>query len=132
MNNICVDNSKLFDFTVARSVLWLLLARKAASGLSDQNASSALQDGEGLAAKMVWNELWPPFEVVITALEVGARSGNVSPLTSSIWTSVADLFLFVRQSRSVIALDTVVPARILDRLKSLVRGESKVRFTNLW
>ncbi len=43
------------------------------------------------------------------------------------WTSVADLFLFVRQSRSVIALDTTVPARILNRLKDVVRGESKVR-----
>ena len=107
--------------------LWLLLARKAASEHQGVDASGALQDGEGMAAKMVWNELWPPFETIITAFEGDARSGTVSPLASSIWTSVADLFLFMRQSRSVIALDTAVPARILDRLKGVVRGESKVR-----
>ena len=106
--------------------LWLLLARKAASGHPSEDATGALLDGEGLAAKMVWNELWPPFETVIAAFEGDARSGTVSPLASSIWTSVADLFLFVRQSRSVIALDTSVPARIMERLKSVVRGESKV------
>ncbi|KAI1795782.1 hypothetical protein LXA43DRAFT_1163651 [Ganoderma leucocontextum] len=106
--------------------LWLLLACKAASEHPGVDASGALQDGEGLAAKMVWNELWPPFETIITAFEGDARSGTVSPLASNIWTSIADLFLFVRQSRSVIALDTAVPARILDRLKGVVRGESKV------
>ncbi|TBU65728.1 hypothetical protein BD310DRAFT_803111 [Dichomitus squalens] len=103
--------------------LWLLLARKAASGHPSHDASGTLQDGEGLAAKMVWNELWPPFEMVVVAFETDSRSGNVSPVASSIWTSVGDLFLFVRQSRSVIALDTAVPARILERLKGVVRGD---------
>lgn len=107
--------------------LWLLLARKAACEHPGVDASGALVDGEGVAAKMVWNELWPPFETVITVFEGDARSGTVSPLASSIWTSVADLFLFMRQSRSVIALDMAVPARILDRMKGVVRGESKVR-----
>ncbi|PIL24081.1 hypothetical protein GSI_13832 [Ganoderma sinense ZZ0214-1] len=106
--------------------LWLLLARKAASEHQSVDASGALQDGEGMAAKMVWNELWPPFETIITAFEGDARSGTVSPLASSVWTSVADLLLFVRQSRSVIALNTAVPGRILDRLKGVIRGESKV------
>ena len=112
--------------------LWLLLARKAASEHPGVDASGALVDGEGMAAKMVWNELWPPFETIIAAFEGDARTGTVSPLASSIWTSVADLFLFVRQSRSVIALDTAVPARILGRLKGVVRGESKVRCQSSW
>lgn len=51
----------------------------------------------------------------------------MQPLASSIWTSVGDLFLFLRQSRAVIALDTVVSSRILTRLKDVVRSESKVR-----
>lgn len=40
---------------------------------------------------------------------------------------MGDLFLFLRQSRAVIALDTVVSSRILTRLKDVVRSESKVR-----
>ena len=58
--------------------LWLLLARKAASELPGVDATGALQDGEGLASKMIWNALWPPFETVISALEMEARAGNVS------------------------------------------------------
>ena len=50
----------------------------------------------------------------------------LQPLTSSLWTAVGDLFLFVRQSRTVVALDTALPARVLNRLKDVVRGESKV------
>ncbi|TFK89146.1 hypothetical protein K466DRAFT_545801 [Polyporus arcularius HHB13444] len=128
-----LDNSEAQDrahadisYAYAAIKLWLLLARKASIGHSGVDATGALQDAEGIAAKMVWNELWPPFEAVITAFEMDAHGGNVLPLVSSMWTSVADLFLFVRQSRSVIALDTTVPARILNRLKDVVRGESKV------
>ncbi|KAI0748219.1 hypothetical protein C8Q80DRAFT_1104066 [Daedaleopsis nitida] len=113
------------SYAYASIKLWLLLARKAASEHPGVDASGALQDGEGLAAKMIWNELWPPFETVVSAFEVEARSGNVSPLASSMWTSVADLFLFVRQSRSVVALDTATMVRILNRLRDVMRGESK-------
>ncbi|KAI0362213.1 hypothetical protein OH77DRAFT_1416438 [Trametes cingulata] len=114
------------SYAYASIKLWLLLARKAASESPAIDASGGLQDREGMMAKMVWNEVWPPFETVISAFEADVRAGNNSPLASSIWTSVGDLFLFLRQSRSVIALDTVVSTRILNRLKDVVRNESKI------
>ncbi|KAH9946036.1 uncharacterized protein BXZ73DRAFT_86240 [Epithele typhae] len=107
------------SYAYAAIKLWLLLARKAAS-------IRVMQDGEGLAAGIVWNELWPPFEIVLSTFEVDAQSGNASPLASSLWTAVGDLFLFVRQSRAVIALDTALPLRVLNGIKDIVRGESKV------
>ena len=58
--------------------LWLLLARKAAALVAPAGAGGIFEDGEGLAANMVWNELWPPFEVVLSAFEAEARGGNVS------------------------------------------------------
>ena len=66
------------SYAYASIKLWLLLARKASQEHSGVDATGALQDAEGIAAKMVWNELWPPFETVITAFEVDARGGNVS------------------------------------------------------
>ncbi len=66
------------SYAYASIKLWLLLARKAASDHPGVDATGALQDGEGLAAKMVWNELWPPFETVIAAFEIEARAGNTS------------------------------------------------------
>ncbi|KAI0324520.1 hypothetical protein GY45DRAFT_1288775 [Cubamyces sp. BRFM 1775] len=114
------------SYAYASIKLWLLLARKAAAEQPAVSASGGLQDFEGYTVKMIWNELWPPFESVIEAFEMDARAGSNSPLASSIWTSVADLFLFLRQSRCVIALDTVIPSRILNRLKDVVRSESKI------
>ncbi|KAI8998560.1 hypothetical protein BD414DRAFT_519687 [Trametes punicea] len=115
------------SYAYASIKLWLLLARKASGERPSTDDSAGLHDGEDLAAKMVWNELWPPFESVISAFEADVRAGNNTPLASSIWTSVADLFLFLRQSRSVIALDTVIPSRMLHRLKDGVRSaESKI------
>ncbi|KAI0780831.1 hypothetical protein BD413DRAFT_500442 [Trametes elegans] len=114
------------SYAYASIKLWLLLARKAASERPPVDASGGLLDNEGLAAKMVWNEVWPPFDAVISAFEADVRAGNNSPLASSIWTSVADLFLFLHQSRSTIALDTVLSSRIVNRLKDVVRSESKI------
>ncbi|KAI0831397.1 hypothetical protein BC628DRAFT_1312212 [Trametes gibbosa] len=114
------------SYAYASIKLWLLLARKAAAETSSTDPSGGLQDGEAIAAKLVWNELWPPFEQVVGAFEADVRAGNNSPLASSIWTSVGDLFLFLRQSRSPVALDTVVSSRILTRLKDVVRSEAKI------
>ena len=58
--------------------LWLLLARKASAGHPGHDAAGALKDGEGMAAGLVWNELWPPFEAVLAAFEAEARAGNGS------------------------------------------------------
>ena len=56
---------------------------------------------------------------------------NLSPntpsqaLSSTVWTSVADLLLFLRQSRSVV-LDAASELVILERLRGVMRGESRV------
>ncbi|CDO71214.1 hypothetical protein BN946_scf184863.g9 [Trametes cinnabarina] len=114
------------SYAYASIKLWLLLARKIAGEQSSVAPSGALQDNEGAAAKMIWNELWPPFENVVNAFEADVRAGKNLPLAASIWTSVADLFVFLRQSRSIIALDTVIPSRVLYRLKDVVRSETKI------
>ena len=57
--------------------LWLLLARKASTEHPGVDASGALNDGEGPAAGLVWNELWPPFEIVLAAFEMDARGGTI-------------------------------------------------------
>ncbi|GBE81969.1 hypothetical protein SCP_0403450 [Sparassis crispa] len=113
--------------------MWLLLARRAAAQRIELAVNSRRNgaDGDGmldeeiLATSMVWNELWPPFESVMSAFEADAHAGNHSPLASTIWASVADLLLFLRQSRSV-ALDTSLETRILNRLRTIVRGEAKL------
>ncbi|KAH9856975.1 hypothetical protein C2E23DRAFT_892456 [Lenzites betulinus] len=114
------------SYAYASIKLWLLLARKLAAEEPPPNSSEEQQDGEAYAAKWVWNELWPPFEHVVSAFEADVRAGNNSPLASSIWTSVGDLFLFLRQSRSYVALDTVFSQLILTRLKDVVRSEAKI------
>lgn len=65
--------------------LWLLLVRKTASShresrerLGDLDNADVLQDGEILATKMVWNELWPPFGRVMSVLEADVLAGHVS------------------------------------------------------
>ncbi|KAH9951250.1 hypothetical protein B0H21DRAFT_272251 [Amylocystis lapponica] len=113
--------------------LWLLLAQRSAvrqreisenRGEGDSNAN-VLQNGEIFSARMVWNELWPPFESVMSAFEADALAGHVAPLASTVWASVADLFLYLRQSRSV-ALEPSTEARILSRLRALIRGGKKL------
>ncbi|OBZ75571.1 hypothetical protein A0H81_04216 [Grifola frondosa] len=115
------------SYAYAAIKLWLLLARKAAGHQRElSNDTSTVRDGENFASKMVWNELWPPFESVISAFEVDAHTGNLSPLASSVWASVADLFLFIRQSRSVVALNISSQTRIVNRLRTVVRAEAKL------
>lgn len=63
--------------------LWLLLVRKAALQYkelrhNEQNQLDVLQDGEVMATKMVWNELWPPYGRIMSILEADARVGNIS------------------------------------------------------
>ena len=66
------------SYAYASIKLWLLLARKTAAEQPVVGASGDLQDFEGFTAKMVWNELWPPFESVIEAFEMDARAGSNS------------------------------------------------------
>lgn len=109
--------------------LWLLLVRRAAERhrerLGEQGRAGSQHDTEVLTMKMVWNELWPPFERVMTVLEADTHAGNISPLASTMWTSVADLILFLRQAR-IIALDVSTENTMINRLRTVVRGESKL------
>ncbi|PCH38065.1 hypothetical protein WOLCODRAFT_136025 [Wolfiporia cocos MD-104 SS10] len=125
---------KVISGAYAAIKLWLLVARGASarrreirdplSGTSDAQTESSRNE-ENLAMKMVWNELWPPFGRVLSVLEADAHEGHVSLLTSTIWASVADLLLFLRQSRSV-ALNASSEANILDRLRAFTRNESRL------
>lgn len=110
--------------------LWLLLVRKAALQYkelrhNEQNQLDVLQDGEVMATKMVWNELWPPYGRIMSILEADARVGNISPMASSMWSSVADLLLFLRQAR-ITALNVSSEANTISRLRAIVQGEAKL------
>ena len=73
------------SYAYASIKLWLLLARKAAAEQPAVSASGGLQDFEGYTVKMVWNELWPPFESVIEAFEMDARAGSNSVSVNDTW-----------------------------------------------
>jgi len=106
--------------------LWLLACRKA----TQQDDVVRLQTGgyekESATSLMIWNELWPPYERVIAALESDTQAGNLSALTATISSCAADLMLFLRQSRCVVALETAAVVVLLDRLRAFGRGEAKL------
>ncbi|KAG1827253.1 uncharacterized protein BJ212DRAFT_1256361 [Suillus subaureus] len=83
--------------------LWLLLAQMPLANLTRESPS----------VKAIWNELWPPFEALVNLFKV---DNCHQPLATTIWASVANLFLFVLQSRSPVGLDTVPCAAMLNRL----------------
>ncbi|CCM02372.1 uncharacterized protein FIBRA_04467 [Fibroporia radiculosa] len=81
------QNSAYIDISGAYASikLWLLLVRKAANHhrearerLSEDREVNMLQDGEILATKTVWNELWPPLDRIMAALEAVAHAGGSS------------------------------------------------------
>ncbi|TFY64018.1 hypothetical protein EVJ58_g2900 [Rhodofomes roseus] len=112
--------------------LWLLLAGHVE--VQKQRSVEAIgslreEDYTGtetlLTSKMIWNELWPPFERAMSALEAEVHAGSGTPIASTLWASIADLLLFLRQSRSVV-LDASSELTILERLRGVMRGESKL------
>jgi len=93
----------------------------------------------GNSAKMIWNELWPSFETIVLSLENDALNGSVSvkhasprlihsftyapqPVAILIWSSVAELFVFLRQAHVSVALETSPQVALLNRLRPLVGG----------
>ena len=58
--------------------LWLLLSQKAAMVSEDDTINAQIQRDEGDCSKMVWNDLWPPFESVVVAVETDAQNGLIS------------------------------------------------------
>ncbi|KAF5365590.1 hypothetical protein D9758_003325 [Tetrapyrgos nigripes] len=92
--------------------LWMMLAQKKAS-----------KEGTGnVDALTTWNELWPPFERLVNLFEQGLHEGTLAMLT---WSTLADLFIFLRQSRSPVSLHLSSQIAILSRLRTLGRGETQ-------
>jgi hypothetical protein len=60
--------------------LWILLARRVCGRRTTTSAIPSTLQGvsEDSIAKMVWNELWPPFLMIIAAFEEEVQSGYIS------------------------------------------------------
>jgi len=104
--------------------LWLLLALKRfrLKGVSPSKEKdpTVLEDNEDAATRMIWNELWPSFALLVDSFEPEART-SLAALT---WSSVADLFMFVRQSRSDVAHEASSHVALLSRLQRWSAGDS--------
>lgn len=94
--------------------LWMMLAQK----------MSVNSQASSLAPSAVWNELWPPFEYLLSALENEARAGLSLTLASLITSSVADLLVFLHALHTPIALHTSTHLATLNRLQRLALGET--------
>ncbi|KAL5490495.1 hypothetical protein ACEPAI_5328 [Sanghuangporus weigelae] len=108
--------------------LWLLLARKCseeAQGIdSDAVLSTINYASEDRNASLVWNELWPPFERLVFLSETDAELGDLTPIATLVWSSIADILLFLRSMRSSISLESASHIETLNRVKSLAKNES--------
>ncbi|KAJ7709877.1 hypothetical protein B0H17DRAFT_1029591 [Mycena rosella] len=96
--------------------LWLLMAQRI----------SLTDNGGNATALMVWNELWPPFEAMIGILEADFQMGMSMTTASLTWSTVADLFIFLRCLRTPLALETSSQIATLHRLRSLGAQDSSM------
>ncbi|KAG8959863.1 hypothetical protein FRC00_001196, partial [Tulasnella sp. 408] len=114
--------------------LWMMLSRrKPPKGTFDQEEDVVLNRGMDLGAeeavqdnrdRTVWNELWPAFENVLSA-SAAEGSDELTPLTLAIWSSFAELVIFLHLLRSPIALETsAVHMTMLKNLRKRIKNES--------
>ncbi|KAJ7111596.1 hypothetical protein C8R43DRAFT_935944 [Mycena crocata] len=96
--------------------LWLLLAQR----------KSFTDNGGNGTALMVWNELWPPFEAMLGVLETDLQLGMSLTIASLTWSTVADLFIFLRCLRTPLSLETSSQVATLNRLRSLGAQDSSM------
>ncbi|KAF8212195.1 hypothetical protein K438DRAFT_1231208 [Mycena galopus ATCC 62051] len=96
--------------------LWLLLAQR----------KSQTDNGGNATALMVWNELWPPFEAMIGILETDFQLGMSMTTASLTWSTVAELFIFLRCLRTPLALETSSQIATLNRLRSIGAQDSSM------
>ncbi|KAF7338262.1 hypothetical protein MVEN_02051500 [Mycena venus] len=96
--------------------LWLLLAQR-----KSQN-----DNGGNATALTVWNELWPPFEAMIGILESDFQLGMSMTTASLTWSTVAELFIFLRCLRTPLALETSSQIATLNRLRSIGAQDSSM------
>ncbi|KAJ7632645.1 hypothetical protein FB45DRAFT_913016 [Roridomyces roridus] len=92
--------------------LWLLL--------------SSAGDADNSVSLMVWNELWPSLGAMIEVLEAEYQSGTSMTTASMLWSTVADLFVFLRCLRTPLALETSSQIAILNRLRILGAQDSSM------
>jgi len=105
--------------------LWLLLARKVHLVNDEtENAEETLNDKEDIVSRRLWNDLWLPFEHVLAAFEEDALAGSMPATSALIMSSVVDLFMFLHQSRSAVALDVALHVEVLGRVRALTRNDS--------
>ncbi|KDQ60796.1 hypothetical protein JAAARDRAFT_173016 [Jaapia argillacea MUCL 33604] len=122
ISNLSESAAPDINHAYAAIKLWMLLVRK-----RHQNTMKLAGEAKGqedATTRMVWNDLWPPFETIVAAFEGDAQGGSIQPLGLLTWTSVADLFLFVRQLGSVAGLETAPQIFLLHRLRLLGRSEA--------
>ncbi|KAF9075268.1 hypothetical protein BDP27DRAFT_1315801 [Rhodocollybia butyracea] len=94
--------------------VWLIVAQKKAS-----------KDGSGSTeALIIWNELYSIFETLVQFFETEFSAGLSPTLAMLTWSTVADLFLFLRHLPSPVVLHTSSQITLLERLKPLGRGEA--------
>ncbi|KIJ69367.1 hypothetical protein HYDPIDRAFT_36436 [Hydnomerulius pinastri MD-312] len=96
---------------------WLLLIHK----LSPEREAV---DPRGELTKRIWNELWPPFESMVELFQPTGSRDEFLPLSTAVWSSVANLFIFILQSRSPIAMNTIPHLTLLGRLRESGRRNS--------
>ncbi|KAK0197058.1 hypothetical protein F5146DRAFT_1099379 [Armillaria mellea] len=94
--------------------LWLMLAQKRA----------AKEEEGSISAFAVWNELWPPFESLVNVFEAEVQVGLSMTLAMLTWSTVAELFVFIRALHSPVASESTSHIGLLKRLKNLGRGEA--------
>ncbi|KAG6850997.1 hypothetical protein H0H93_004484 [Arthromyces matolae] len=95
--------------------LWILLSLKV-SGNGD-----AMKDLQGFS---VWNELWPPFDGIITQFELDPGGPMYLTVGTLVLSSVAELFIFLRSLHTPIALELSTLLTTLNRLRQLGPGDT--------
>ncbi|KAG8969662.1 hypothetical protein FRC03_001534 [Tulasnella sp. 419] len=135
-NSNILDSAALeVNRAVIAAKLWMMMCKKKSetlvtSGGYDDDQPIIVDTRKGSTDESanwemaVWNELWPPFEAVLTET-MPDGSEEVTPYYLAIWTSLADLVLFIHQLRSPIALEkSVIHGSILRNLLRRSRNES--------
>jgi len=116
--------------------LWMLLC-KVKKGLGSLPGSTddvvlttstriSMEEAEELSMeKTVWNELWPPFKSMLAMSAGHDPADDMKPLNVSIWSSFAELIIFIHQIRSIVALDSaLVHLAALKSMKKKIKSES--------
>ncbi|KAH7914698.1 hypothetical protein BJ138DRAFT_1143394 [Hygrophoropsis aurantiaca] len=98
--------------------LWLLLAQSLSEKTTGLSGNQDINP-----TRRIWNELWPPFETLVDIFRADSAD-EVLPLATTIWSSTANLFIFIHQTGSPISLDIMPQITICNRLRSFGRRDS--------